>query len=91
MVKDAINTSDKKRNALTEIDSNAETSSSDEKWSDGESYDSDDTENILNHSTTKKKCSEFNMVLLFIVLHFSNLTNFFFHRQEAAQGGFRSC
>ena len=46
------------------------------------SYDSGDTENIPNHSTTKKKRSEFDMVLLFIVLHFSNLTNLFFHRQE---------
>jgi hypothetical protein len=65
MVKDAFNTSDKKRNAL------AETSWSDEKWSDGESYNSDDTENILNHSTTKKKRSEFNIQYGVVVHYYS--------------------
>ena len=65
MVKDAFNTSDKKRNAL------AETSSSDEKWSDGESYDSDDTDNIPHHSTTKKKRSEFNIQYGVVVHYYS--------------------
>ena len=60
-------------------------SSSDEESSDEELSDSGDTENILNHSTTKKKSSEFDMVLLFIVLHFSNLTNLFFHGQECQE------
>ena len=71
MVKDAINTSDKKRNALTEIDSNAETSLSDEKWSDGESYDSDDMDNIPHHSTTKKKRSDFNIQYGVVVHYYS--------------------
>ena len=65
MVKDAFNTSDKKRNAL------AETSSSDEKWSDGESYDSDDMDNIPHHSTTKKKRSEFNIQYGVVVHYYS--------------------
>jgi hypothetical protein len=86
MVKDAINTSDKKRNALTEIDSNAETSSSDEKWSDGESYDSGDTENIPHHSTTKKKRSEFNMCCcsLFFIFQISPTSSFIGKKQAAS-------
>ena len=86
MVKDAINTSDKKRNALTEIDSNAETSSSDEKWSDGESYDSGDTENIPHHSTTKKKRSEFNMCCcsLFFIFQISPTSSFIGKKQRKA-------
>jgi hypothetical protein len=86
MVKDAINTSDKKRNALTEIDSNAETSLSDEKWSDGESYDSGDTENIPHHSTTKKKRSEFNMCCcsLFFIFQISPTSSFIGKKQRKA-------
>lgn len=50
--------------------SDEESYDSGEEWSDEESYNSGDTENIPKHSTPKKKRSEFNMVLLFIVLHF---------------------
>ena len=65
---------------------NAETSSSDEKWSDGESYDSGDMENIPHHSTTKKKRSEFNMCCcsLFFIFQISPTSSFIGKKQRKA-------